>query len=243
MRICLKKSDTIVNMKSSRAFTLIELMVTILIVGILGAVAIAGYNRYVDKTKLVEAYTGVDTMTKQQTAYFLENKTFYYLDANPGVQIDVPGVSAGGIKGTMLDGMYVYNHLTGWDVVGYPFATGTKLLFSYRATVGRTDGSGNEVAANTGTDPDDNRWVAVSGALSYHYRAVAPTVANPCASTHIDQYVTAAGKITYNWAFIHASRDFRQKSDTLCTDVFRVLDTGSTGKVTAGPIQAVNAGE
>jgi len=60
----------------SRSFTLIELIVVIIIVGILAAVGLSQYSVVVEKSRLAEARVRVSTISKLAYEHYLENGTF-----------------------------------------------------------------------------------------------------------------------------------------------------------------------
>jgi type IV pilus assembly protein PilE len=62
-----------------RAFTLIELMVTVAIVGILAAVALPAYSSYVIRGKIPDATSRLAALQVQMEQYFQDNRT--YVDA------------------------------------------------------------------------------------------------------------------------------------------------------------------
>lgn len=59
-----------------RAFSLVELMTVIVIIGVLTTVAIPAYREYVYNAKIAEGYVGVEALTKAQKIYFLDNHYF-----------------------------------------------------------------------------------------------------------------------------------------------------------------------
>jgi type IV pilus assembly protein PilE len=61
------------------AFTLIELMVTVAIVGILAAVALPSYSSYVIRGKIPDATSRLAVLQVQMEQYFQDNRT--YIDA------------------------------------------------------------------------------------------------------------------------------------------------------------------
>ncbi|MEO7493585.1 MAG: type IV pilin protein [Massilia sp.] len=60
----------------ARGFTLIEIMVTVAIVGILMAVAIPSYSAYVQRAKLTEAFTSLASFQPALEQFWANNRTF-----------------------------------------------------------------------------------------------------------------------------------------------------------------------
>ena len=56
-----------------KAFTLIEVLVVVLIIGILAAVALPQYQKTVEKTKAVQAWTILKALAQAEQTYYLAN--------------------------------------------------------------------------------------------------------------------------------------------------------------------------
>jgi type IV pilus assembly protein PilE len=69
------KTRTIKNL-SLAGFTLIEVMITVVIIAILAAVALPSYFDYVTRSRFVEAKTSLVDMRTRLEQYFLDNRSY-----------------------------------------------------------------------------------------------------------------------------------------------------------------------
>ncbi len=63
-------------MRLQRGFTLIELMIVVLIIGILAAVAVPAYGNYVKRSKIANATSVLSAMRVSMEQYFQDNRTY-----------------------------------------------------------------------------------------------------------------------------------------------------------------------
>lgn len=69
--------------RTQGGFTLIEIMISVAIIGILAAIAIPNYVRYQLRAKRTEVYLMMSMMRTQQTAYWADYDCFASTDQNP----------------------------------------------------------------------------------------------------------------------------------------------------------------
>ena len=112
------------NNSLQNGFTLIELMVVILIVGVLASVAVPAYYEYTYNVKLSEGYIGINAINKGQITHYNEKHFFTNSDIGYLSCVCVP---QGGKKGTVTN----INGEAGWKALGTPFLAGSSNYFSY----------------------------------------------------------------------------------------------------------------
>lgn len=63
-------------MKMQKGFTLIELMITVAIIGILASIAVPAYNNYVVRGKLSEVGASLSDARLRQEQYYADNRNY-----------------------------------------------------------------------------------------------------------------------------------------------------------------------
>jgi len=69
-------SATMRTTNKIKGFTLMELMITVAIIGIIAAIAIPSYQDFINKSRRSEAHAGLAKMQLQQEAHRMVNSTF-----------------------------------------------------------------------------------------------------------------------------------------------------------------------
>jgi len=74
-----------------KGFTLIELIIVIIIIGILAAIGLSQYTKVVEKGRAAEARTILGTLRSAEIAEFIENGAYKaYTDAAPDLGVEAP---------------------------------------------------------------------------------------------------------------------------------------------------------
>ena len=64
-------------MKNHNGYTLIEMMITVAILGIVSAIAIPAYTGYLTTARMVEAKNNIAALKLAEEEFFLENNTYF----------------------------------------------------------------------------------------------------------------------------------------------------------------------
>lgn len=141
------------HFKKKEGFTLIELMIVVAIIGILAAVAIPAFLKYIRKSKTVEARTNIRKIYDGELAYFQEEHVTV-----AGAIIAKQFVAAAATPPLASIGV---NKVTGnWDQASWTalnFASDSPVLFSYAVTSAGVDNASQFTAEARGDlDGDTN---------------------------------------------------------------------------------------
>lgn len=141
--------------RSSRGFTLIEVMVVVGIIAILSAIAYPSYRDYIIRGHLVDATNGLATMRADMERHFQDNRT--YATVPPFIS---PCLRNGGTQAG--DFLITCNGLL--DGANYTLqATGSGITNNFVFTVNMRDDRSTVAPAGSGWTSCLTRWITKKG--------------------------------------------------------------------------------
>jgi prepilin-type N-terminal cleavage/methylation domain-containing protein len=206
-------------------FTLVELMITVVIIGILAGIAIPSYKGYLRRSLLAEGYQGVDVVVKSQTMFFLQHKEFKQFQTSG--YVPSPNKELVTLNGVWAS---VYNS---------PFPVGSAQQFLYVTTVGKNNGSGDPIRSS----PLNESLMESNFGYIPSNDKVGVRCNNLTASEYYNENVNQPYR---NWVFIFATANLVEDpvpTSSKCTHIFKVLDTNEKGSIKTSAFMGKDLGE
>lgn len=132
-------------------FTLIELMIAVVVVGILAAIALPQYTEFVQRSRIADATSALNDFRTRMEQFFQDNRTY----ANAGAcGVPDPGVAGSSSFQLTCAGA----DATGYSVTATGLAAKGMGAFTYRLTVAAAGVTRPTVSAPAGWVTPANCW-------------------------------------------------------------------------------------
>ncbi len=200
-------------MRSKSGFSLVELMIVIVIVGVLSVIAMPAYNKYVAKSKLAEGYTLSGVIVKSEITFFSENNEFV-------MAINDDPAATHAKNPATLDPTSTFQDTSTWQLLGYPIAIGSSTKFSFMVVAAKYDSSATQdtaqVAGNSLSDLNAGRTFVASYTDG--------STCNNGWNGPVGSILGLSAQANYDVAIISAVGDLNQDRGELCTAMATVIE-------------------
>lgn len=156
-------SGDLLRMKTANShagFTLIEIMIVVVIVGVLASIAIPSYNEYVVKSKIAHAHSMLSTKRVQMEQFFQDNHIYFQAAAGAVPEINSPACLAD-------NSQKYFNYSCNVTATAYTItATGKDEMTGFNFTVNQSNAKTSPFAgspAGWAAHSPDNCWVIGKG--------------------------------------------------------------------------------
>ena len=134
-------------MKRDFGFTLIEIMIVVVIIGILAAIAIPSYQDYVRRGQITEATNGLSDLRVRMEQFFQDNRTYPAACVPPPVPPAVPAATDLVVPAGQY---FTFSCPTLTATTYIVTATGVGRLAGFSYTINELNTRGTTVTAATG---------------------------------------------------------------------------------------------
>lgn len=238
--------------KFNFGFTMLELVVTLLIVGILAAVSVPIYNSYVNRARMAEGIVGVDAFAKAEILYYQNKKTFTTVSIGaPQSPTWINTVPSGGSKYTVGEHWASAGARRDYEKL-LPFASGSQLGFAFSTMAVKLDSTGAAIANGDTYYVPDGGWGIVTSSraigvdnlpVGFGSQLCSPSGPSLCDSIKNMGAPDRSGVcITALANFNNSSQDIRLRDGSSsgtnapnCSFIYKPLYTNDQGKVVNGP--------
>jgi prepilin-type N-terminal cleavage/methylation domain-containing protein len=198
--------------KNQNAFTLTELMVVVVIIGLLTTIGIPSYQKYAINAKMAEGHVVMGVIAQSQIKYFQEHSEFV-CSQHTGLYAKNP---------PYLDPPAIFETSPTWEILGYPIAPGTQSHFSYLVISGKFDSSGTAVNTSSTTGND---FCSINAArVLFAGYATPASMCGAVAPGPIGATLGLSASADYNFSIIAAVGDLNGDRGANCTGMARIIE-------------------
>lgn len=145
-------------MKTQKGFTLVELMIVVVIIGILSAVAVPSYRDYVTRGRIPDATSNLATKRVQMEQWFQDNRRY-----NSAANATTCGVNTS--ADTTSSQYFTFTCATLTDGNSYLLtATGKDSMTGFTYTINEANTKTSDISAAGWSNPTPNTcWITKKG--------------------------------------------------------------------------------